>query len=70
MTNAQKFVKNLELGIYRRPRTSLNERFGHIEDYSLIKEKTELRNYIYFINSRRGEELEEIKVKSYMGDNF
>lgn len=69
MKNSEKFIKDLKNGKYRRHTFSIRERFGWIEDYSIIKEQTELNNYIHFINSRRGEELQNVKVKVYKGDN-
>lgn len=70
MKNSEIFIKNLKLGIYRKQVPNTKERFGWIEDYTLIKEKSELNSYIHFINSRRGEELQNVKVKKYRGDNF
>ena len=69
MKNSKIFVKNLKLGIYRKPAPNIKERFGWIENYTLIKERSELNSYIHFINSRRFDELQNVKVKTYKGDN-
>lgn len=69
MKNSEIFVKNLKLGIYRKPKPNFKERFGWIDNYTLKKEKSELNSYIHFINSRRFEELQNVKVKTYKGDN-
>lgn len=72
MNNREKFIKSLELGKFKNGlkngEVTDAERMNAIEDYSIYQEKKDLESYRRFMNSSAYDEIKEVQVPSYYGD--
>lgn len=73
MNNREKFIQSLELGKFKNRLkngevTDTERMKNAIEDYSIYQEKKDLESYKRFMNSSSYDEIKEVKVPSYCGD--
>ena len=73
MNNREKFIKSLESGNFKNGlkngEVTDTERMKYaIEDYSIYQEKKDLESYRRFMNSSSYDEIKEVQVPSYRGD--
>lgn len=73
MNNREKFIQSLQSGKFKNRlkngEVTDTERMKYaIEDYSIYQEKKDLELYRRFINSSAYDEVKEVQVPSYRGD--
>ena len=73
MNNRNKFIESLFVGKLKNGLkngevTDTERMKNAIEDYSIYQEKKDLESYKSFMNSSAYDEIKEVKVSSYRGD--
>lgn len=73
MNNREKFIESLQLGKfengYKKGEVTDTERMKNgIEDYSMCQEEKDLQSYKHFMNSSAYDEIKEVQVPLYCGD--
>lgn len=73
MNNRKNFIESLEAGKFKNGLkngevTDTERMKNAIEDYSIYQEKKDLESYKRFMNSSSYDEIKEVQVTSYHGD--
>ena len=72
MNNREKFIQSLQAGKFKNGlkngEITVDERLGTIKDYSKEQEAKDLQRFKSFMNSSAYDEIKDVEIPSYYGD--